>query len=310
MPGRGCGSWPPDWRTRTPDPAMLCDAHNHLQDEWLDPHREAIVAELRAVGVGAAVVNGTEEADWQAVAALADAHPWVIPNYGLHPWRVAGRTPEWRNRLIACLDREAAAGRPHGIGEIGLDRWKKPYDFADQQAVFLAQMAVAAERNLPASIHCLEAWGALDDLLHRHPVPARGFLLHAYGGPLELVERFAARGAYFTFNGYFLHERKAARREVFRQVPAGRLLIETDAPAMPPPAALTRYSLPPAPDGTALHHPASLADVYPALAALRGIGEDALVRQVAENFQRLFGADPLRGNQLPAGGLPWNRCPS
>jgi len=289
---------------------MLYDAHNHLQDEWLTPHREAILSELQAIGLAGAVVNGTDECDWEAVAALAQGHPWVVPSYGLHPWRVADRTPEWKNRLIACLDREAAAGRPHGVGEIGLDRWRKPCDFADQQRVFVEQLAIAAERNLPASIHCLEAWGALDELLHRHPVPARGFLLHAYGGPLELVGRFVARGAYFSFNGYFLHERKAARRAVFRQVPAERLLMETDAPAMPPPAPLTRHVLPPAPDGTAINHPASLADVYPALAACRGIGEDTLVRLVAENFHRLFGFAPPRGNQLPAGGLPWNRWPS
>lgn len=267
---------------------MLYDAHNHLQDEWLTPHRGAIVGALQAIGVGGAVVNGTEEADWEAVAALAVAHPWVVPSYGLHPWHVAGRSPEWMSRLTACLDREAAAGRPHGVGEMGLDRWKKPYDFADQQAVFLAQLALAAERNLPATIHCLEAWGALDDLVHRHPVPARGFLLHAYGGPPEMVGRFAVCGAYFSFNGYFLHERKAARREAFRRVPADRLLVETDAPAMPPPPSLTRHTLPPAPDGTALSHPASLADVYAALAALRGISVEALARLVAENFRRLF----------------------
>ena len=268
---------------------MLYDAHNHLQDDWLTPHREAIIESLQAIGLGGAVVNGTGESDWEAVAALAGTHAWVVPSYGLHPWHVADRSAEWMARLTAHLDREAAAGRPHGVGEIGLDRWKKPYDFADQQAVFLAQLALATERNLPATIHCLEAWGALDDLLHRHPVPARGFLLHAYGGPPEMVGRFAARGAYFSFNGYFLHERKAARREAFRRVPAERLLIETDAPAMPPPAALTRHTLPPSPDGTELNHPASLADVYPALAALRGISEAALARLVADNFHRLFG---------------------
>ena len=268
---------------------MLYDAHNHLQDEWLSPHREAILGALAAAGLGGAVVNGTEEADWAAVAALAEAHPWVVPSYGLHPWRVAGRSPEWMTRLTSRLDHEAAAGRRHGIGEIGLDRWKKPHDLADQQVVFLAQLALASDRNLPATIHCLEAWGALDELLHRHPVPARGFLLHAYGGPPEMVGRLAARGAYFSFNGYFLHERKEARREAFRRVPPDRLLIETDAPAMPPPPGVTRHALPAAPDGTPLNHPASLADVYPALAALRGISEEALAALVARNFHRLFG---------------------
>jgi TatD DNase family protein len=175
------------------------------------------------------------------------------------------------------------------VGEIGLDRWKKPFDFADQQEVFVAQLSLAATRNLPVTIHCLEAWGAMDALLHSRPLPARGFLLHAYGGPPELVPRFAALGAYFSFNGYFLHDRKGPRRDVFRQVPPDRLLVETDAPAMPAPEGLTRHQLPAAPDGTRVNHPASLADVYPALAALRGLEPPVLEALVEENFLRLFG---------------------
>jgi len=268
---------------------MLFDAHNHLQDPALAPHRDGIVRALRAIGLGGAVVNGTEEADWPEVSALAGAHDWVLPSYGLHPWHVARRSPRWLERLEARLDTEAARGRPHAIGEIGLDRWRKPRDDADQLAIFLDQLALAVRRGLPATIHCLQAWGALDAALHRHPVPARGFLLHAYGGPLEMVPRFAARGAYFSFNGYFLHERKAARREVFRQIPADRLLVETDAPSMlPPPEALT-HPLPPSPDGSPLNHPANLDAAYAALARLRGLTVDALTGLVRKNFTRLFG---------------------
>lgn len=267
---------------------MLVDAHNHLQDAWLLPYRGEIVRALESIDLGAAVVNGTMEADWTAVADLADAYGWVVPSYGLHPWHVAGRSPHWLEQLTEHLDREFRLGRPHAVGEIGLDRWKQPLAGADQNDVFLAQLTLAAERNLPVTIHCLGAWGAMEEALHRHPVPARGFLLHAYGGPAEMVARFATRGAYFSFNGSFLHERKRARCDVFRQVPAERLLIETDAPAMALPSSLTRYHLPPSPVGTPLHHPASLADVYPALAALRGVSVPEMTALVRANFQRLF----------------------
>ncbi len=276
---------------------MLIDAHNHLHDDRITPHREAVFGALRDIGLRAAVVNGTEEADWPAVTALADAQAWVIPSYGLHPWFVSRRSPRWFDTLTACIDAEAARGRPTAIGEIGLDRWKKPFDLADQESVFVAQLELAAARDLPVTIHCLEAWGALDTLLHRHHVPARGFLIHAYGGPLEMVGRFAARGAFFSFNGYFLHQRKQARRHVFRHIPADRLLVETDAPAMPPPPGLCRHSLPPAPDGAPLNHPASLADTYRALATLRDTPVDSLIATIADNFHRLFGeaiATPAR----------------
>jgi len=263
---------------------VLYDAHNHLQDEALAAHLPCVLADLRKTGLTRAVVNGTREADWERVAALAQEHPWVLPSYGLHPWHVNARSAHWRERLTGLVENGRA-----GIGEIGLDRWIAGHDLPAQTEVFTWQLALAARHNLPASLHCLKAWGALWEILRTHPLPQCGFLLHAYGGPAEMVEGFARRGAYFSFSGHFLHERKAARRELFRAIPADRLLVETDAPDMPLPSECTRFTLPPAPDGRPLNHPANLRAVYEALAELRGWTLEALTAQVAENFERLFG---------------------
>ena len=247
---------------------MLFDAHNHLQDATLAPHLPDVVVELRRIGLARAVVNGTREADWDRVAALAQAHPWVLPSYGLHPWFLRERTPHWQERLTALVASGGAA-----VGEIGLDRWIEGYDIQDQTEVFTWQLALAARHNLPASIHCLRAWGALWNILRTHPVPECGFLLHAYGGPVEMVEGFVRRGAYFSFSGHFLHARKAAQREIFGHIPRQRLLVETDAP-----------------EGRTLNHPANLPAVYEGLAELRGEPLEPLTAQVAENFRRLFGS--------------------
>ena len=262
----------------------MIDAHNHLHDARLIPHRAEIFTALARLGITRAVVNGTREDDWPAVATLARQHPFVLPSFGLHPWHVATRSPDWLARLREKLGANPAAV----IGEIGLDRWIAGYDAAAQREVFTAQMALAAERNLPATIHCLRAWGPLWDLIRTGPVPARGFLLHAYGGPGEMVRALAARGAYFSFNAYFLDERKAAQRAVFQQIPLARLLVETDAPDMRPPEARNAHPLQDA-GGAALNHPANLALAYAALAELRGLSVGQLSAQVAENFARLFG---------------------
>ncbi|MFT3830867.1 MAG: TatD family hydrolase [Opitutaceae bacterium] len=278
---------------------MFCDAHNHLQDPWLAPHLDAIAAEADRLGIGAMVVNGTGEADWPAVAALVRRFPFARPSYGLHPWDVAGRSPLWRETLRARLLAE-----PHAaIGEIGIDRWildgahadyfppggPPPAPLAEQTACFLPQLALAVELGRPATIHCLQAWGQLDELLRAHPLPQRGFLLHAYGGPAEMVPGFAQLGAYFSFNGAFLAEKKTRQRAAFRAVPAARLLVETDAPALPPPAPWRTHPLPPSPEGKTVNHPANLVATYRGLAQLRGVAEAELVAQVAENFARLFG---------------------
>ena len=263
---------------------MLFDAHNHLQDPALAPHLPGVVLALQRISLGRAVVNGTREADWDRVAELAKAHPWILPSYGLHPWYLKERSPHWRERLTVLVEENRA-----GIGEIGLDRWIDGFDIQDQAEVFDWQLSLAARHNLPASIHCLRAWGALWEHLRTQPVPECGFLLHAYGGPAEMVEGFVQRGAYFSFSGHFLSDRKAARREIFRQIPPDRLLVETDAPDMPLPPEHILYYLPETPEGRILNHPANLPAVYQGLADLRGWTLEMSIVQVAENFRRLYG---------------------
>jgi len=277
----------------------LFDAHNHLQDAWFAPHRDRIFADLAAAGVRGAVVNGSSEADWPDVAALAVAHPLVRPSYGLHPWDVGNRTADWQPRLVACLDADPRAV----VGEIGLDRWilhrAKPDDarltglrrapLGEQSEVFLSQLQLAASRDLPASIHCLDAHGPLYDLLLESRRPARGLLLHAYNGSVEMAARLSKLGAYFSFNGAFLDPHKERLRAVYAAVPADRLLVETDAPAMRLPAPREEFSPLPAADGDLANHPANLRAAYIGLAEWRNLEPAKLAEQVESNFHRLFG---------------------
>ena len=263
---------------------MLLDAHNHLHDTRLAPQRGEILGELVRLGIAGAVVNGTRESDWNGVDELARQQQWVIPSFGLPPWHVGTRSAEW----LADLRRRLVEDPRAGVGEIGLDRWIEGHDDAVQAEVFAAQLALAAELNRPVTIHCIQAWGALSETLRAHSRPARGFLIHAYGGSWEMMREFAALGGYFSFNAYFLHERKAAQCEVFRRVPIDRLLVETDAPAMSPPDKRNAYPLRTA-DDEALNHPANLALAYAALAELRGTSIEVLAAQVERNFARLFG---------------------
>jgi TatD DNase family protein len=264
-------------------PVPLFDAHNHLHDARLLPWRAEMLAALPAIGVRGAVVNGTREDDWAEVAALAAATPCVMPSFGLHPWYVNARTPSWRENLSHFLDNHPGAG----VGEIGLDRWIEGHDHVAQAECFRWQFAVATERDLPATIHCIRAWGALWDIIREGPVPSRGFLLHAYGGPEEMTPGFLKRGAYFSFSPYFLHERKAAQREIFRQLPGERLLVETDAPDLAPPPERNPRPLSAA-DGKPLNHPGNLLVAYDALAEIRGVNREELAAAVAENFTRFF----------------------
>lgn len=264
----------------------MYDAHCHLQDLRLarsgfDP------ASLEESGLKRAVVNGTRPEDWPVVASLAAAFPdFVQPSFGLHPWWANDRPPvAWRSQLHQqLLDHPGAC-----IGEIGLDRWIDDYDMPAQEEAFLWQLEMAAEFDKPVSIHCLKAWGRLLELLESNPKPERGFLLHSFGGPIELVDRLAELGAYFSFCGYFLHERKEKTRDAFKSVPADRLLIETDAPDQPLPEELDEYHLVDADSGERLNDPHNLGAIYRGLAGILDRSVSDLARQIEANFLRFFG---------------------
>ena len=228
------------------------------------------------------VVNGCAEEDWPEVAALAKAHPQVLSSFGYHPWFIHERTDNWENELNLFLDAHPAA-----VGEIGLDRWKEGLAYEGQEEVFIAQLRIAAERNLPASIHCLKAWGRLLELLEQGPVPARGFLLHSYGGSAEMIGPLAKLGAYFSFHGYYMREAKGRQRESITQVPADRLLIETDAPDQLLPEELREHALND-PRGNPINHPANLGAIYRFMAGMLGEPQEKLDVRVEENFLRLF----------------------
>ena len=261
----------------------MYDAHNHLADARFGEAQAALLMTCLSAGVTRMVVNGTCESDWPQVLALAQKFPAVLPSFGLHPWYVHERTPHWRDNLIHFLD-----AVPSAIGEIGLDRWKPALPYEGQEDVFVAHLRLAAERNLPVSIHCLKTWGRLHELLRDHPRPARGLVLHSFGGPREMIPALAKLGAYFSFPGYFLHDRKFRQRETFQQVPPDRLLIETDAPDQPLPEQNIFHPLTDS-AGRPLNHPANVAAVYQGLAEFLGESLESLAGRVEENFLRVFG---------------------
>jgi TatD DNase family protein len=285
----------------------LYDAHNHLQDDRFGGQQAGLLAACAAAGVERMVVNGSCESDWPEVLKLARSQPRVLASFGYHPWYVAERTPAWRERLVEHLD-----AIPSAVGEIGLDRWKPGLAYDGQEEVFTTQLRLAAARNLPVSIHCLQAWGRLCDLLRAGPLPRCGFLLHSYGGPAELVAPLAELGGYFGFPGYFLLARKERQRHAFLRVPPDRLLIETDAPDQPLPsvadaapevrgalAGAGAFPLKSVADGKVLNHPANLAAVYHGLAALLREPVERLAERVGANFQRLFGGIGGAGQSAP-----------
>lgn len=262
---------------------MFIDAHNHLQDERLASTLEESLAECERIGVVRAVVNGTHPRDWPRVEALAQRCSWIFPSFGVHPWYIDDLPTGYLSVLGDYLDRA-----PSVIGEIGIDHWKEGIDRARQEEVFLEQLSLARARNLPVTIHGLKAWSRLLELLRAHGTPAKGFLLHSYSGPRELVEPFANLGGYFSVAPAFLAPQRHAKLDIFRSIPTDRILLETDAPDQGPTREMDLYL-----DNTggtkSVNHPGNIQLVYRGMARLLGLSHDELTERMRENFMRLFG---------------------
>ena len=264
----------------------LTDAHCHLQA----PELAGVLPEVWKCDMARWVVNGLHPSDWPQVAALARRQPRVLPCFGLHPWYLKDRPTSWLEELEEMISAHPGCG----LGEFGLDRWMREADLADQRTVFEAHWRLGLKRDLPMTIHCLKAWGALQEALEALPLPPRGFLLHAYGGPVEMVSAWVRHGAYFSFSPAFLATHQSSKRAAFQQMPLNRLLVETDAPSMAPPPESNAFPLTDPATGKALNHPANLRVAAASLAELRGMPVPEMEDILEENFQRWWAKDRFR----------------
>lgn len=206
----------------------LFDSHCHLQDPRIYNQAPQLIKTALDNGVVHFAVNGVSEKDWHLVKDLSDQYSCVVPCFGIHPWFVAERTPNWLNVLKETLAATPAAA----VGEIGLDKGSrgKEIDFTDQVEIFRLQLQLAKQLKRPASVHCVRAFGDLLPIMKSlGPFPS-GVILHSYLGSAEMVPEFAKLGAYFSFSGFLMSLKENKAKKMLKSVPADRILLETDAP--------------------------------------------------------------------------------
>ncbi|MEI6715186.1 MAG: TatD family hydrolase [Verrucomicrobiota bacterium] len=264
---------------------MLFDAHCHLQDPRLASGLQPYLDRCRKENISGWMINSTRESDWNAVSKLAANTPGIKASYGLHPWWQDERSPHWASLLEQKLRDEPTAG----IGETGLDQWMQGANLSDQIEILNTHLELARQFDRPISIHCLKAWPELKRVINLFGKLPKGFLLHSYAGPPEMTAFWVEAGAYFSFSPAFLAPRKTPQRATFNNIPLDRLLIETDAPDMPPPSEMEVAPLKSA-EGKHLNHPVNLVLCLKALATDRGITEQKMAEILRTNSNRLFGS--------------------
>ena len=263
---------------------MLFDSHCHLDAEEYDDKREAVLARARAAGVTRIMVPGYEPREWARLKPLCEAHAGIVCAVGLHPLYLHELTERARAEALEALPRWLDETGAVAVGECGLDALvarKGGADLETQSAVVEAHLALARERDLPIILHCVKAHGRMLELLERHGPLPRGGVMHAYGGPPDLVPRYRKLGLSFSFGGIVTYDNAKRPRAAVCAVPREALLLETDGPSQVPNGA-----------GRGRSEPADVAQVATVIAALRGEPREAIVQATTENARALFGCDP------------------
>jgi TatD DNase family protein len=252
----------------------LIDSHCHLDFPQFDADRDAVLARSAGADVTALVNPGADLESSRRAVALAERYATIYAAVGVHPHDAATLD----GPALAELRQLAAHPKVVAVGEIGLDYYRDLSPRDRQRAAFDAQLALAADLNLPVIVHQREAAADVLAALRAwagggHP----GCVLHAFAGEEAVADEAAALGFYLGLGGPLTYQNARRLPEIIPHLPLDHLLLETDAPYLPP-----------HPYRGQRNEPAYLALVAQRLAELRELPLETLANQMTDNTRRAF----------------------
>ena len=259
---------------------MLVDSHCHLDFPDFAAELDAVVARAESVGVARMVTISTRVRRHAQLLAIAERFPSVTCSVGTHPHHAHEELDITADELIA----RASHPKVVAIGEAGLDYHYDNSPRDAQEQGFRTHIAAARATGLPLVIHAREADDdtarILEEESGKGAFPA---VLHCYTGGPDLARRALALGHYISFTGIVTFKNSGALREIAKNVPADRFLVETDAPYLAP-----------LPYRGKRNEPAYVVEVAKVLADVRGTTLDEISRQSTDNFFKLFSKVPRK----------------
>jgi len=273
---------------------MLSDTHCHLDFNKFDEDREAVIQSAFDVGVERILIPALDFELSKAVIQLANSHPIIFAAIGFHPTDL----DRWNDVSIENLRNLAkSVDKIVAIGEIGLDYyWVNELEKqAQQREVLKQQLRLAQEVNLPVIIHMREendAWfgQASIDLLEilttwhseleaqNHPLAEKPGVLHSYNGNLETAQKVIRHNFYIGVTGPITYKNAEQKRQIIRQLPLERLLIETDAPFLTP-----------VPHRGKRNEPAFVVHIADKIAEIHETTREQVAEVTSANAKNLFG---------------------
>ena len=257
---------------------MLIDSHCHLDFPEFAPEIDAVIARAKAAGVGRMITISTHVARYETYRAIAEAHDCVWFSVGTHPHRAHEEPDISVGRLVEL----AAHPRCVAIGEAGLDYHydKSPRDIAER--VFRIHIDAARRTGLPLVIHSRDADADMERIL-RDEMGKGAFtaLLHCFTSGRELAMTGLELGLYVSFSGVLTFKNSQELRDLVRDVPLDRLLVETDAPFLAP-----------VPHRGKRNEPSFVAETARVLAQAKGVSFSEIAEKTTANALRAFNKMP------------------
>ncbi|UMZ12939.1 TatD family hydrolase [Pseudomonas sp. MPFS] len=255
----------------------LIDSHTHLDFPDFDADRGALLADSRARGVGRMVVLGVYQGNWQRVWDLVQGDPQLYAAFGLHPVYLDDHQPADLQHLGDWLARLSGHPQLCAVGEIGLDYFLQHLDRERQQALFEAQLQLAADFQLPALLHVRRSHAAVIATLKRFKLQ-RGGIIHAFAGSREEAREYLKLGFKLGLGGAATWPQALRLRKVLAELPLEALVLETDAPDMAP--AMYPHQR---------NSPQHLPEICAALAEIIGVSAEHLASTSTRNACAVFG---------------------
>jgi TatD DNase family protein len=262
---------------------MLVDIGLNLGSSRYDADREAVLALGREAGVGGFILTGSSVRESASVVALARRHgPDCWATAGVHPHNASSLDAAGLTRLRELLH----APEVVAVGETGLDFNRNFSPPAAQENAFATQIGLAGEYGLPLFLYYFDASARFTDMLHATREQWQTGVVHCFTGSREALHAYLDLGLMIGITGWVCDERRGQElQRLIKEIPADRLLLETDGPYLIPrdlPPPLRQLSK------DKRNEPAFLPHIAARVAALRGETLEALAEQTTANARQLF----------------------
>ncbi|MBK18908.1 MAG: LuxR family transcriptional regulator [Rhodospirillaceae bacterium] len=253
---------------------MLVDSHCHLDFDSFDNDRPQTIQRAFDSGVGALVTICTHFSKFPEIVSIANIDPRIYCSVGIHPHQVAEESPITLDNLLEATEHPKVIG----IGETGLDYYYDQSPRNDQKASFRTHIAAARQTQLPLIVHTRDADDDMASIL-KEEMENGSFpcVLHCFSSGRMLAETAIELGFYLSLSGILTFKNAEDLREIIRDMPADRLLVETDSPYLAP-----------VPNRGKRNEPSFVVHTAEKASEIKGLDIDTFSKLSTENFFRLF----------------------